>query len=444
MCTNLISISEKIGKLGLETLAKQTGFIKSKPQKISPTDFVLSFMQCIGQLSISLSDWANQLMTISNTSVSKQAIDQRTAGPRHVAFAASILQASLSEQLSQTIPSDDTALLASFNRVLVQDSSCVQLPRCLSTWFKGAHSKTDRPTASARIQLTADLKTEEVIQVDLKGYRDNDQSYSSEIIGLLKANDLVLRDQGYFVLDAFDEIEQSNAFFLSRLKPNVKVYIPQFEESIDLLKYCRSKDRKGHRTFEIQVEIGQKHRLPVRLMVQKLPQNTYQQRRRQAMKDRHQKANHSDQYLALLQWQLLITNAPQDWLPLKAAYPIYRLRWHIEILFKCWKSHFHLQKVMMAQKQIKVSRAQIMIYLYLAYLTLMLMGPYMYLARLIFQATGKLLSITKWAKMIAYDLIDYNQILTENWILHLARAATYEPRTDKENHLYLMWQHQIT
>ena len=155
MCTNLSSISEKIDKLQPEFLARQSGFIRSKPQKIGAKAFVLSFMQCIGQQGISLSDWAHQLMLLTNISVSKQAIDQRTCKSRHVDFALSLLQASLSRQLSTAKTNrSNIDWLSPFHRILVQDSSCVQLPRCLTTSFEGAPSKANRPTALSSPSLT--------------------------------------------------------------------------------------------------------------------------------------------------------------------------------------------------------------------------------------------------------------------------------------------------
>ena len=444
MRTNLDSISEKIGKLGVEALAKQSGFIRSKPQKIHPADFVLSFMYCIGQVNISLTDWANQLMKLTQISVSKQAIDQRTAGPRHVNFAKLLLQACLSKQLPATsIQEEQGQLLGSFNRVLVQDSSCVKLPRILAHLFQGPHSKTGRPTATARIQYTTDLKKDDAVHFDLKGYRDNDQSYCSAIIQLLQKNDLVLRDLGYFVLEGLEKIKQAGAFFLSRLKPNVKVYLPGSTQALDLLKLCRTKARQGIYSFELIVEVGQKQRLPVRLIVEQLPQQIYEQRKRKAGKDRHQRTKHKKEYFDFLRWQLLITNAPAEQLPRQNAPKIYRLRWRIEIFFKCWKSQFHLQRVLVAEQQIKASRAQIMIYFYLAYFTLMCMGPFMHMARSIYRKTGKLLSLSKWARLIATQAIDKQPILSEKWIDHLARIATYERRSKRKNHLDLMWEHHF-
>jgi hypothetical protein len=443
MYTNLPAISQKLSKLDIQTLAIQSGFIRSTPQKISPYQLVLSFMMSIGQVCFSLSDWSNQLMRLFGVSVSKQAIDQRTAGPRHVEFARQLLQAAI-QQFTGLADEDDLSseLLSAYNRVIIQDSSCVKLPACLWTLFEGTHSKTGNKTATARIQLAMDLKQEQVLELALRGYRNNDQSYASTICDWVQPGDLVLRDQGYFVLDVLDDIGRKGAYFLSRLKPGVKVYAPGEDQPMQLLKICRSKAKKGIQWFEIPLEVGSNKRLAVRLIVHQLPQNQYQKRRRKALENRHSKAKHSAEYLDLLQWHFLITNAPLEIMSCQQAAKIYRLRWRIEIVFKCWKSHFKLQNVLLAQRRMKASRAQITIYLYLLYLIIAFIGPFLYYARVIYKQTGRLLSLVKWARIVATHTVDLSQTDSQSpWIQHLARAATYEQRKERPNFFQLMYEH---
>ncbi|WP_308011368.1 transposase [Clostridium tagluense] len=49
----------------------------------------------------------------------------------------------------------------------------------------------------------------------------------------IKAGDLILRDLGYFSFEDFLDIEKRKAFYISRLKPNIAVYI----ESNDIEYY---------------------------------------------------------------------------------------------------------------------------------------------------------------------------------------------------------------
>ncbi len=45
---------------------------------------------------------------------------------------------------------------------------------------------------------------------------------------------------------------------------------------------------------------------------------------------------------ALADWSLFVTNVPPEKLTLDETFLLARLRWQIELLFKLWKSHGHL------------------------------------------------------------------------------------------------------
>jgi hypothetical protein len=51
--------------------------------------------------------------------------------------------------------------------------------------------------------------------------KTSDQSRSEGSLVNVQARDLLLRDLGYFKLDALSKIEEKGAFFLSRLLPGV-------------------------------------------------------------------------------------------------------------------------------------------------------------------------------------------------------------------------------
>ena len=48
--------------------------------------------------------------------------------------------------------------------------------------------------------------------------------------------------------------------------------------------------------------------------------------------------------LALNDWAVLVTNASQEMMSLTEAFALRRIRWQIELLFKLWKSHNHIDK----------------------------------------------------------------------------------------------------
>ena len=50
-------------------------------------------------------------------------------------------------------------------------------------------------------------------------------------------------------------------------------------------------------------------------------------------------------YLALQNWTIFVTNVPAEILSPPQVMALYGQRWQIEIIFKGWKSHFHLEAV---------------------------------------------------------------------------------------------------
>ncbi len=93
------------------------------------------------------------------------------------------------------------------------------------------------------------------------------------------------------------------------------------------------------------VVVGKGGRLAAQLLAQRVPQAIAEQRRqkiRSAAKDKGRVP--AKAALALADWNVLITNVPAALLSLDEAMVVMRLRWQIELLFKLWKSHGHLDE----------------------------------------------------------------------------------------------------
>ena len=86
-----------------------------------------------------------------------------------------------------------------------------------------------------------------------------------------------------------------------------------------------------------------KNKTAARVVAIKIPDEELQRRiiklRKQA---KRKKRTPSAQRIFLAGWNFFITNAPEDKLPGKQIYPLYRLRWSVEILFKQFKSQLQI------------------------------------------------------------------------------------------------------
>ena len=91
--------------------------------------------------------------------------------------------------------------------------------------------------------------------------------------------------------------------------------------------------------------MGSREKVPVRLVAQKLPQKVAAERRRKARKNRDKRCKPNKEHMMLLGWEIFITNVSEETWTSKHVCEIYGLRWRIEVIFKSWKSHFHMADV---------------------------------------------------------------------------------------------------
>ncbi len=111
----------------------------------------------------------------------------------------------------------------------------------------------------------------------------------------------------------------------------------------------------------MDVLVGSKKKLPMRLVAKKMNPEIGKKRIEEARKDRHSKSNHSAQYYKLLAYEIYLTNVKADMLDTNKIAKLYGLRWHIEILFKSWKS-FDNFKTVLKERRMKVERLKFSVY----------------------------------------------------------------------------------
>ena len=166
-------------------------------------------------------------------------------------------------------------------------------------------------------------------------------------------NDLFIRDLGYFSTIFLEEADRCGAFYVTRFKSNMKIFRKEngvFHE-LDPVQ-MGEKLLPGESTEVLDIYLGSEHLYVPRLSHQLLTKE--QAIRRQGKQKRVQKKKGKALTSRTLQKQaynFLLTNIPQEEICIQDLYQLYSLRWQIEILFKAWKSHFHLDKVKAMKKE---------------------------------------------------------------------------------------------
>lgn len=349
-------------------MARRTGFVCRSLRKFDLRGFVLSCMLLPLQRTCSLRNQAILAGFAAGKTISKQALHKRLAGSNVLFFLQSCLAAAIASKLAERSP--DCRPL-SFARILVQDSTCLSLPSPLADLFPGPANQCLTKQACLRIQCLYDLLSERFISFALCPFTRNDQACACDLLPLLRATDMVLRDLGYFTLLSLKAIAAKGAFFLTRLRYGLTLISPQSSQVIHLSSMLRQGE-----TLDIEVLLGQHDMFPVRLMAFPLPQSVANHRRRKARANRDKRLSHSAHYMHLLGWNIFLTNASKEQLPLAAAAKLYRLRWRVEILFKSWKSHLALTHASkLARRQVEVLVYGLLLFAVLMHNTIPLASP---------------------------------------------------------------------
>ena len=326
----------KLQSLDVEALARQSGFLERSPRKIPILKFVEGLLAVAPESGLTLEHIASVMALAANTTYSQQALGQRLS--HHVEpFLAQVITA-LFGRLDQSVHTSQA--FASFERVLVQDSTVENLPKHLAKLFPGAGNQHGHDYAALKIQWVCDIKNSAVQHVSLSGFTRNDQAAAQDILERACPGDLVLRDLGYLTTPVLASFVREHISFLTRHRHGINLYDPQSGKPLDLkaqLNRCGRLDR--------QVLLGPE-RVPVRLVALPVPEEVANLRRHRAKASaqRRHRSPPGTAHLFLMGWNLFLTNVPVSTWPPKTLVAVYRLRWRIEIIFKTWKSHLGLRQ----------------------------------------------------------------------------------------------------
>lgn len=439
---NAVQIKQKLGEQTILEIAKESGFQMREPRKIDGLGFLVGFFMMAQLGKTGLSDWAQQIGVFTGLFPSKQAL-QKKLQFRHEEYARNVLCHVLKEA-AKGRGRREIELFKHFNGVFVEDSTCLSLPRNLSAFYPGPHSRKHGECATARIQLRMDLQGDSYEGVWVNSYRDNDQSFAHEIVKSIRPGSLAMRDQGYFVLSAFRAISEKGAFFLSRLRFGTNIYDEQTGAQLDLLTLLKQLKKEGKKVLDTDVLLGSKEKLPVRLVAVQAPEAARRARQAKAKKDRNTQAAHSQEYMELLGWTIFVTNVGREVWSFREIIKAYRCRWRIEIVFKCWKSKLNLDGFFSSEKDMALPRATITIYMMLAWLAMSL-GWYGVFAQRVYEETGKYLSLLKFADFIKERF--WSVILAADigeFIEELARYHCHGKRKSRAYYLEILYEDNLS
>lgn len=345
-----------ISKDEISLLALESGYEIRETRLLSGYHFLL--IHLLGAMDKGMSSSLTQLsMQASHLglSVGRKSLDDRYTS-RSSLFMKRVCQHLLHKRLGQGVSLE---VLDQFEGLYVSDSTCVELPANFAASYKGKNGGASE--ASLKLDCTFDLKSD-WSRFMLRSGGSSDQT---RIFGAPHGS-LWLRDLGYYKTDDFIGLDKQNAFFVSRARMGYPLYLGaegkekvDLEALVDQLKPSQVVDRTIH--------LGAEQRYPFRLVIQRVPEEIAQQKRKELSRQKKDKGRKvSARRLKLCALNVYLTNLdPKEWSVLEVQ-QLYKIRWQIELIFKIWKSELHLEKV----PKMKQERFECHLYALLIYLTL--------------------------------------------------------------------------
>lgn len=367
--------------------AVDSGFMKREPRKISPRAFLAALCHQSLRGSPSYNDLAAAIEAASGISPSRQSMAERM-GPPCLAFLQALLEHVMGRGAATARPGH-THPAGRYLRVLVQDSTLLQLPAALFESFSGV-TNGHASACHARIQAVYDLASMRFAAFSIDPYSINDRKAAPDLE--IRPGDLVLRDRGYLTNGEITRHVEAGADCVYRHCTGTIYLDAATGRPVALLDCLRR-----HGRADMPVLLNTPARTPVRLVAAPVDPATAATRRMRAKKEMKGHAPTAE-VLALMDWTIFITTIPAADASFEAVLAIYGLRWRIEVIFKSWKSHLDFATVhRLCETQLRILlTARLML---VAAWANNLYGP---CVRRVRESQGRELSLLKFIRYLAH------------------------------------------
>jgi Transposase DDE domain len=342
----------------IEMIARKTRFIERSSTRLTGLMFLEmnSFSLSTGQ-GKSLFEQCEYLEDTFGLKIKKQSLDERY-NTYAVSFMKQCYESLLLEVLQPYVlplEQEHQEKSCCFNGIELVDATTFDLSSALQVFYKGGGNVE----SSIKIHHRYELISGETLGLKIVSGNENDTSYLPDLNTELIAGRLYIKDLGYYKFEHLLLIEEQKGYFLSRYRGATNCYTKdeygKYEEVFmkDLVpKYGQDK--------EITVIYIGKQRLKVRMIIESVPEEHVEKRKKRVIrknKTNNQKSFHEDAML-LCHYNVYVTNADESILAVTKIRLLYALRWQIELIFKIWKSVFEIDKV----KQMNIFRFECCLY----------------------------------------------------------------------------------
>ncbi len=344
----------------LRRIAVACGFCVRQSGKIQPSAVLIHLCLESTQGTVSHNDMAARIEATTGVSVSRQAYWER-CDETCVRLFQQVLACVIATKYRASQGCVGELIKArAYQRVLLQDSTIIQLPARLFASFSGVQNATST-VCNARIQCVYDLKAGTFIQ---------------------------------FTVAAVRKHIAADAHCIVRYKYKTTLLDPHTGAPIPLLELLRR-----NRVLDMTVLVGATEKLSLRLLAAPIDEETANLRRMRARKEMNGHAP-SQELLALMSWSIFLTTLVDPALGFPQILGLYGLRWRIENIFKTWKSNFSFANIH------RVSESQLRVLLTARFIMIVVLYQALFLplSRLAQATTTRVLSLMKFMRYFTRNL----------------------------------------
>jgi hypothetical protein len=248
--------------------------------------------------------------------------------------------------------------LRRFTGVYVQDGTIISLPPELRDEWRGCGGNTpEAGQSSMRVQVRLDLAQGGMQGPWLQAGRAAERSGEAHEAPLPQGC-LYNVDAGYFTLGEMRAHGQAGRYWLTAATAGTRLFDGR-GQCWDLVSFLCAQPGEE---VDVQVSLGKRERLPVRLIARRVSPEQAKRRRANATRSvegkpkgiqrpnvrkrraagdkRHRQRKQrktGKARMQLLEWTILLTNVPKALLSVDEALVLARCRWQIELCWKLWK-----------------------------------------------------------------------------------------------------------
>ena len=253
--------------------------------------------------------------------VSKQGLDCRF-NERSVLFIQALFEKYLQKISSRLPQGGDCGWMKLFSRILVKDGTRFDLPSAFASHFKGSGGSASQ--AGICIQFEYDLKTGQIHDISTSSANVPDSKNAQLTKDKILEGDLILRDLGYFGLNIFEEMTKKGAYYISKLNVQTTVFELINGEYVPLDFKKLRHDLPLNCCLEKEVYMGEKYKSKTRLVIEKVPDEVYEERIREKKRQAKKKGyNLRQEFIDRQRFNLYITNIEKEKLKPEAIKNIY-------------------------------------------------------------------------------------------------------------------------